>query len=693
MEGFLEWQLSEGNRFVSSQYDATKRFVISLVQAMSSTDGFHKQISRCSSVHGDGESTLGGGCDEKVTGPDIVSAKAPLVVVQSVNRVHDYGLLKNDTGSPIAWEGLCSAAKSTSPTGRNTPTQVNIPGCTKSIPWSSAQDSSHQSEGGARGARTPLPGFFTRAGQQDAIKLGIARERSWDSHTKPPPPEKVAIVMPPRDQFSVLERADDTEKVDDDVSEDGDNKKVRVGYTDSFSKRVSTRLFDDTASASPEKQRIVFPTEEEMKEKVREACLKDTNVVRFYKQSGLAREIATNPWFEHLTGFVILFNAVWIAVDTDWNRTETLLESEWYFQFFEHALCAFFLFEWAIRFAAFHDKWNCFSDAWFVFDGCLVAAFVFETWLVSVLAEVSGLRDKVPILRNVSVVRIFRLARISRLARIAKLLRAVPELMILIKGMVVASSCVCFTFGLLLTIIYVFAIALTNILRDSAVGAEFFGSVWASMVSLALYCTLGENLPDIALAVGAESWLAGVVLFVFVLLGSLTVLNLLIGILVEVVGVVASVEKEEMTCNFVIAQLRFALSELDSNGDLSISLEEFREMLDKPAVIRALNDISVDVPALVSNADTIFKDGDELTFSRFVEVIMELRGTNKATVKDIVNLRTFLGKEMETMDRRVRKVVNESVTHALGGRDRPRLRSAGSDKPSLRASTMAEDDL
>merc|ERR1719183_2974034 len=92
---------------------------------------------------------------------------------------------------------------------------------------------------------------------------------------------------------------------------------------------------------------------------------------------------------------------------------------------------------------------------------------------------------------------------------------------------------------------------------------------------------------------------------------------------------------------------------LDSDGGGTISKKEFIEIIDNVDAVRCLDDVGVDVFALVDLADYIFEDDDaenqdeiELDFTKFMEVVLQLRGTNHATVKDIVDLRKFMRKSM-----------------------------------------------
>merc|ERR1719163_2301216 len=93
---------------------------------------------------------------------------------------------------------------------------------------------------------------------------------------------------------------------------------------------------------------------------------------------------------------------------------------------------------------------------------------------------------------------------------------------------------------------------------------------------------------------------------------------------------------------------------LDSDGGGSISKKEFLEILENMEAVRCLSDVGVDVYALIDLADYIFEDDDtentdeiELDFSQFMQVVLQLRGTNQATVKDIVDLRKFMRLSMQ----------------------------------------------
>jgi len=197
---------------------------------------------------------------------------------------------------------------------------------------------------------------------------------------------------------------------------------------------------------------------------------------------------------------------------------------------------------------------------------------------------------------------------------------------------------------------------------------KYFPNVGKSMSTLLLSGTLPDHA-DTVVDISEDNMLYAAIFLFYMLLGSLTVMNMLVGVLVEVVSVVSSVEKEQMVVNFVKVQLAQMMktSGLDANHDNLISKSEFQTLLEKPEAARALQDVGVDVVGLVDFTDFIFKDGVELSFPNFMEMVLQLRGSNTATVKDIVDFRKFIMTEMKELQEKVCQKICGSLTPMLGG--------------------------
>jgi len=406
----------------------------------------------------------------------------------------------------------------------------------------------------------------------------------------------------------------------------------------------------------------VFADANALKEKVRMQMSKPPYDVRtFYKDQGCCQQVARSSSFDNITLSVIALNAIWIAIDTDHNDADLLLDALPVFIVAENFFCLYFFMEWVFRFGAFASKTNCIQDAWFVFDTTLVTLMVGETWIMNLAVLVLGGGSSSAV-GNASILRLFRLLRLSRMARMARLLRAMPELMVLIKGMVIAMRSVFFTLILLTGILYVFGIAFVQLMKDTEKGNVYFPNVAAAMNSLLLLGILPDEAEFIE-EVGSEHWVFKVVILIYTILAALCVMNMLVGVLCEVVSVVSSVEKESLLVNYVKTTLRHMLntSGIDADGDHLIAKNEFEKLLELPGAAKAIQEVGVDVIGLMDFTDFIFKDGRALTFPAFMDVILQLRGSNTATVKDVVDLRKLLVSEIEKMSITTSGVVAEAV--------------------------------
>jgi len=333
------------------------------------------------------------------------------------------------------------------------------------------------------------------------------------------------------------------------------------------------------------------------------------------------------------------------------------------FQVAEYFFCVYYSYEWIIRFLAFKRKLDGLKDAWFVFDSLLVISMVSETWLMSCIILLTssggGLGTGSPV-----ILRLARLLRLSRMARMARLLRAMPELLILIKGMFAAVRSVVFTLGLLLAIIYVFAVTFTQLCVDTPC-ESVFSDVPASVHMLWLNGALMDNLGVVIVPLQEQGVLYLMVFYLFLIIAALTLKNMLIGVICEVVSAVASSERETMALTYVKQRIKTLMSESDQDDDNKISKVEFMELLTKKEAALILKDVGVDVVGLVDFADMIFEQelssGEEtdseverrLSFAEFMGVILDLRGSNTATVKDIVELRKYVKGRFTQLEKKV----------------------------------------
>merc|ERR1712194_306513 len=102
---------------------------------------------------------------------------------------------------------------------------------------------------------------------------------------------------------------------------------------------------------------------------------------------------------------------------------------------------------------------------------------------------------------------------------------------------------VALTFSLLGAITYVFAMTFRSITTNSEGGEEYFSSVPYAIYTLLIEGVMPDNaeLMDRLLD---EKWYYAALFFCFLFLAALTLMNMLIGILCDVVSGVSSAERE-----------------------------------------------------------------------------------------------------------------------------------------------------
>eukprot|EP00928_Gymnodinium_smaydae_P080969 TRINITY_DN6455_c0_g2_i2.p1 TRINITY_DN6455_c0_g2~~TRINITY_DN6455_c0_g2_i2.p1 ORF type:complete len:635 (-),score=116.99 TRINITY_DN6455_c0_g2_i2:115-2019(-) len=399
----------------------------------------------------------------------------------------------------------------------------------------------------------------------------------------------------------------------------------------------------------------MFADVEELKSRVRSTIIKQpkVSVYDLYMDTGIYQKIARSPLFEQVALFMTVINAIWIGVDTDWNQAETLVNSDPAFQIAENVFCCFFSFEIYVRFNAHKRSMDAMRDLWFDFDLFLVVMMVLETWVLSaVLLAVTSTNDSLNSFSNSNYLSIFRVMRLTRLARMARLIRQIPQLVIMAKGMASCVQSVLATLCILFILIYIFGIYFTQTMKDTLAGEMYFRTLPGSMNSLLAYGIIMENTPDTLNAIGMEHMFNAAVLVLFILLASCTVMNMLIGVLCETVRVVSALEHEQIEICYARDKLLKLLfdSGLDADGNQKISKSEFHAMLTIPDAAVTLSNLGVDVVALVDLEDYIFEHNTELDFAEFMLVILQLRGSKTATVKDVATVHTCLRKEIKKIN-------------------------------------------
>lgn len=418
-----------------------------------------------------------------------------------------------------------------------------------------------------------------------------------------------------------------------------------------------------------------------------------------YKQNGIMGPIARSPYFVAFGLTVVILNALWIAIELDRNEAANIFESEIQFQVIESTFCVFFVVEILIRFCAWQCKRDCFRDGWFMFDFFLVIFMLAEISLVPLVIKELDLQGST-ILDGVSILRMLRLLRLT------KALRMVPQLMCLMKGIVQALIPMMYMAIMLFILLFVFGVLLRSQvkgIKEPEEGFatprvdEIFGSVTESMLSLLLYGSLMDGPGSVVKAIKTDIGLPTASLFgIFIFLSAFTVLNMLIGILCEVVSSVTAEEKENSEIRYLQLNLLEILKCYDKDMSESIGEEEFRQFVQNPEVDDCLKRFGTDIKGLKSLRTVLFENGDKLEFNEILETVKRLRGANTAKVTDIIELREFVRQRTQKMNARGEDSAGsptKKLLSAIQGERREPSEPSTSDFGSLVAPSESMRDI
>jgi hypothetical protein len=399
---------------------------------------------------------------------------------------------------------------------------------------------------------------------------------------------------------------------------------------------------------------------------------KHTDAFPKYKQIGTIARIARSGPFEYVTLAIIAVNAIWIGADTQYNDVDKLEDAHIIFQVMENVFCLYFTGEVVIRFVAFHTKTLCLTDAWFMFDSGLVFFMVLETWLIPL--------KLLPL--TISGTASLRLLRLLRLTRMARLMRSFPDLLTLVKGMMAATRSVGSTLLLLMIFNYVFAIIFTGQLKnhDDPEFIAYWGTLFSSMFTLILAGTLLDDIttPTRMLIDDGQNFLVFCI-FVYILASNFTMLNMLIGVLCEVVSCTKQGEEERAVLELVREKIEAVMDKVDKDGSGMISRKEFDTMIegeDAEIVKEALEEIDVESKHLLALSDSLFEldddeveqlkrespgkteqeireEGKELSFAEFLKTLCHLRPENNASVMDVAEVRKMMRRALRKTEQKV----------------------------------------
>lgn len=236
----------------------------------------------------------------------------------------------------------------------------------------------------------------------------------------------------------------------------------------------------------------------------------------------------------------------------------------------------------------------------------------------------------------------------------AKMMRFFPEVMVIVMGMVDGIRSVLIITMLLCMMTYIFAIVFKQLTLGTETGDEFYPTVPEGMFTLLVDGLLPDNA-DMVRSLRKENWYLGPLFLIFIFLSAFTILNMLVGFMCDVVSNASDSEKEKSNIESMTERLQAILKDIDTNYDGQVSRNEVRGILGNEEALRTFHRVGVDVTALVDEADVMFDD-DGVSFEEFIDMVLQFRGNQAATVGVISGMRSAMRKNLLSIEERLLRI-------------------------------------
>lgn len=376
------------------------------------------------------------------------------------------------------------------------------------------------------------------------------------------------------------------------------------------------------------------------------------------------RAVLNSHYFDVLSAWLVVFNALWIGLSTDWVARNWSQNMPDWFHYGDWAFRISAIGELFIRMCGqglhffYEDHWR-----WNLFDTIVVATQVADLG-GSVLERSATGGPSHPSLQGL---RVLKLVRILRIARIASVF---PELHILISSIMDSLQSLFWTMVLISACLYAVSVVITQLVSDHkiAVGKEgmeaggkeemleFFGSLDTTMISLYMVISEGIHWKELMdpLAENMGSWVR-VVFVAFTGFELFAMMNIITACFVDsAMKIAANAEKQECLDSL------WGLLDQEAVYDAKIqkkvvTKEQFIGNYGEPSMTKFLDLINAHTEDPKQVFAMIDRDGDgTLTAPEFLICCERLMGPSKASM--LVKIANEQRVKMETQERQLQKI-------------------------------------
>eukprot|EP00929_Paragymnodinium_shiwhaense_P038641 TRINITY_DN2039_c0_g1_i3.p1 TRINITY_DN2039_c0_g1~~TRINITY_DN2039_c0_g1_i3.p1 ORF type:complete len:912 (+),score=215.56 TRINITY_DN2039_c0_g1_i3:157-2892(+) len=352
-------------------------------------------------------------------------------------------------------------------------------------------------------------------------------------------------------------------------------------------------------------------------------------------------EMMNSPKFDNLVGGIIIFNAITIGAQTDYNARSLSLDVPLGFQLLEYGFAFWFTLELTMRicvhkcmfFSIRREGW-----LWNWFDFFVVAAQLVELF-VELLATSANLDAG-----NLRLLRVLRILRLVRILRVVRVLHLISELRTIVSSIVGSFRSLAWTCVLLLLMIYIVAVYFTQSITDHLVEreadmalsdheqtlADLFNSIGRAILSLFQAMSGGLDWDTIAGPMFMEiSSMNGFLFVCYIAFALLALMNVVTGVFVQTALQSARNEEDSFMTDQIVSI--FKSSRDDSDSVLTLSEDEIAQSIEDPGLAKEWKSIGVareDARYLFRLLDV--EGNGEVPFAEFLGGALRLNGAAKA---------------------------------------------------------------
>lgn len=393
------------------------------------------------------------------------------------------------------------------------------------------------------------------------------------------------------------------------------------------------------------------------------------------KEETFLRRLVESPKFQLAVLLLIGINTVYIAVETDHNKTSL---GEFNFWLVCELLFAFlFTAEIVLRIAGLGSQFL--GDVYNVFDLFVVVVTVVDASFEVANALSAGDQNAGS---GISGFRVLRFLRYLRILRMLRLLHIRQELMLLVSGVLTSMRSLVWVLVMMVCLVFLFSLMTTRIIgqphgcgsglvRDGASCDdkvwEWLGTVPRSMLTFTQIIFF-EDWHLVARKAGKFVPLSQTIFIAFLVITNYAILNVVIAVMVQITleqtpssdeQLLRKMKKDQRAAEDRLLQV-FDLC--DRDGDGTLTKDEFVGALMTPEVKGLFAAVKIDMRGAEGLFDTLdYDDSGALDRREFVEGCMRARGEAKS--KDVLAMQCDIWRTQKAVSTHWVEVENLAQKH------------------------------